>query len=179
MRPSEGKPSSRTTPIASRRSISQELSISWTAAWSKVSPTRARRKRSGARRLCAPEVAATETRRYGYLWGSNLAPSTPHSPMPPCCARYPHAAARLTRNRVPPCATASSRPRGHPVTATPIRAVHLPRQGRHRPGQTPVARDHRASVAIRPSARSVRCRPLCDRQASRPCGRRPAALSSG
>ena len=43
MRPSDGKPNSRTTPIASRRSISRELSISWTAASSKVSvpgPTR-------------------------------------------------------------------------------------------------------------------------------------------
>ena len=31
MRPPEGKPSSRTTPIASSRNTSQELSISWTA----------------------------------------------------------------------------------------------------------------------------------------------------
>ena len=37
MRPPGGKPNSRTTPIASSRNTSQELSISWTAAWSKVS----------------------------------------------------------------------------------------------------------------------------------------------
>jgi hypothetical protein len=37
MRPPGGRPSSRTTPIASRRNTSQELSVSWTAAWPEVS----------------------------------------------------------------------------------------------------------------------------------------------
>lgn len=64
--------------------------------YSRGSPTRACPKRSGARTPSAAKVAATETRRYGYRCGSNLAPKTPYSPWPPKPARYPQAAARLT-----------------------------------------------------------------------------------
>lgn len=169
MPPSAGKPKSRTTPIARGRHISQELSISWTAAWSKVSvpgpimsasatPPRVHRRRTRGAAQCGRARNGLE---HDGLPPPRWPPQKPGG-MGTCAARTSRPARRTRpwhrvgldtptrrlawpRNRVPHPATASIRLRGPPVTATTTRAVRLPRKG----GRTPVARDHRAS-AVRP-----------------------------